>query len=593
MTELADLPQQQFKHSEATVPLLELLDELMELTEIAARTDMSARLRMSRARLADPRVRLAVVGEPHSGVSTLVNSLVGASVSVVSRPSGVPVVVEYGASSATTLVSEVGGRTQRQPVTANSRVPVNDGVVRAEVVEPSPLLAEGIVVMDAPGGATDSPVTWSLIAAADAVLFVADAGRPVGDEHLEWMQRIQQVCPTIVVALNKIDRYPHWVQVQRQDRELLDGAGLGFAVAPISALQHSKAKGDTRRDVESGVPQLIDHLRDYVLSRADTVARSAAVRDIDTIAEHLAAALRTEAEALHDRGHYRRLTDRLQAVRAEADELRQRCASWQVTLAEGGAELAADVEHDLRHRLRALVRDAEIQISERDPGRRWRQFGVDLDGRIADAVTENFALAHRRCSELADQVAANFPGGDEEVTVTALHVGEPSEVLQSVTKLEPLPRSKFAVTQPLLNALRGSYGGILMVGLATSLLGMSLVNWYSAGAGVLLGVNALWDESRQRRLRRQAEAKVAVARLMDDVIFQISKESRNRLRTAQHALRAHYTERATRTLRSVDQELRAAEEATTVHSPAGRVRRLGELESALARLREIRAVAKV
>ncbi|WP_280485683.1 SdpI family protein, partial [Nocardia cyriacigeorgica] len=46
------------------------------------------------------------------------------------------------------------------------------------------------------------------------------------------------------------------------------------------------------------------------------------------------------------------------------------------------------------------------------------------------------------------------------------------------------------------SALRGSYGGILMVGLATSLLGMSLVNWYSAGAGVLLGINALWDDRR-------------------------------------------------------------------------------------------------
>lgn len=591
MTELADRPQQQIKHSEATVPLLELLDELLELTEIAGRTDTSARLQMSRARLADPRVRLAVVGEPDSGVSTLVNSLVGASVSAVGQPGGVPVVVEYGTSPTTTLVSQVGGRTQRRPMPANSAVPTSDGVVRAEVVEPSPLLAEGIVVMDAPGGATDSPVTWSLIAAADAVLFVADAGRPVGDEHLEWMQRIQQVCPTVVVALNKIDRYPHWVQVQRQDRELLDEAGLGFAVAPISALQHCKAMGDQRRDVESGVPQLIDHLRDYVMARADTVARTAAVRDIETIADNLAMVLRGEAEALQDRGHFRRLTDRVQAVRAEADELRQRCASWQVTLAEGGAELAADTEHDLRHRLRALSRDAEAQIAERDPGRRWQEFGADLDRRIAEAVTENFAIAHRRCSELSDQVAANFPGSGDDISFTALHVAEPGEVLQSVTRLEPLPRSKFTVTQPLLNALRGSYGGILMVGLATSLLGMSLVNWYSAGAGVLLGVNALWDESRQRRMRRQAEAKVAVARLMDDVIFQVSKQSRNRLRSAQHALRAHYTERATRTLRSVEQELRGAEEATTVHSPAGRVRRLGEIESALARLREIRAMA--
>ncbi|SLJ82328.1 dynamin family protein [Mycobacteroides abscessus subsp. abscessus] len=44
----------------------------------AGRDDLGGRLGMVRARISDPRVRLVVVGDPKNGMSTLVNSLVGA-----------------------------------------------------------------------------------------------------------------------------------------------------------------------------------------------------------------------------------------------------------------------------------------------------------------------------------------------------------------------------------------------------------------------------------------------------------------------------------------------------------------------------------
>lgn len=160
-------------------------------------------------------------------------------------------------------------------------------------------------------------------------------------------------------------------------------------------------------------------------------------------------------------------------------------------------------------------------------------------------------------------------------------------MLGSVAPLEPLESAKAGVTQQFLSGLRGSYGGILMVGLATSLLGMSLVNWYSAGAGVLLGVNALWDDRKNRIQRRRAEAKVAVARLMDDVIFQVSKESRNRLRAMQRSLRDHFTDIATETMRTADDALRAAEEASGRYGDR-REDRIAELDGKMGELRGVR-----
>ncbi|MET8424700.1 hypothetical protein [Nocardia sp. NPDC004860] len=582
------------KNPDALGPLVDLLDRLLELTHASGRLDLSGRLGIARARLADPRVRLVVVGESKSGMSTLVNSLVGAAVSATEGQASVPVIAEYGPQPSATLVkASPGGTAQRTAVDPQAALAELDSgdVIRAEFTQPSPLLAEGFVVLDAPGAPAEAPATWSLIAAADAVLYVADARAPFTPAQIEQLQRIQQVCPTVVCVLNKIDQYPQWPQVQQHDRQLLDDAGLAFAVAPASARlhEHAAASGDTQLDLESGVPQLLDHLRSYVLGRADAVAVEAAVRDIRLITDHLSLALRSEAETLRDPRRLTVITEQLRRTREEAEQLRQRSANWQVTLADGAGELMADTEHDLRHRLRSLIRDAEADIMKGDPVRRWADFGADLDARICEAVEENFVIAHYRSVELAEQVAAKFP--DSGIPTPDLKLDNPGDVgavLEPVAALDNLDSAKHGITQQVLTALRGSYGGLLMVGLITSLLHMSLVNWYSGGAAVLLGVNALWDDRKARRQRRQAEAKMAVARLMDDVIFQVSKESRYRLRAVQRSLRDHFTEIATATLRSVDASLRAAEEAATVHSGAGREARLTEIERSLVRLRDIR-----
>ncbi|MFF0493526.1 hypothetical protein ACWDSJ_15020 [Nocardia sp. NPDC003482] len=591
MTGTTELDTGTAKHPDAMAPLLGLLDELLGQTRASGRADLTARLVMSRARVADPRVRLVVVGEPKNGMSTLVNGLVGMTVSPTETPVGVPVIAEYGPEPAATLVrATVAGRTERLPIDPHEpgSALAAEGVIRAEFAAPSPLLAEGFVVMDAPGAPADTSTTWSLIAAADAVLYVCEAAVEYGPEQIAQLQRIQQVCPTVICVLNKIDRFPHWAQVQQRNRTLLDNAGLGFAVAPISAEMYLQAGHDRRRDLESGVPQLIDHIRDYVLGRADSVAREAAVRDIRMITDHLALALRSEAETLRDPRRYGEITDRLRMLRAEADDLRQRSANWQVTLADGCAELMADIEHDLRHRLRSLIRDAENEISKQDPARKWAEFGADLDARICEAVEENFVIAHYRSVELAEQVGNKF-GTDRDVPMPDLRLEKPGEVLEPVASLEPLGSAKVGVIQPVLNVMRGGYGGLLMVGvLLASVAGLPPVNWYSGTAAILLGAYALWEDRKLRREKRQAEAKVAVARLMDDVIFQVGKESRNRLRAVQRTLRDHFTTLANQTLRSVDESLRAAEEAAAVHSPEGRNRRLTDIESTLVSLRDLR-----
>ncbi|MFB7878495.1 MULTISPECIES: P-loop NTPase family protein [unclassified Nocardia] len=566
MSAAAGLQAATVKHPDVMAPVVSLVDELRELVRSGGRDDLDARLGMVRARLSDTRVRLVVVGEPQAGMSTLVNSLVGSPVAATDGKPSVPVIVEYGPTPSATLVkSAPRGRVERVPVDPQNPGPALTtlGVLRAEFAEPSRLLADGLVVMDAPGPVAREGAAWSMIAAADVVLYAADAAAELTESQLDYLRRVEQVCPSVVCVLTKIDRNPHWSLTQRRNRALLDGAGLNFAVAPVSALLHQRASdtGNQQLDAESGVPQLIDHLQDHVVAQADSVAVAAAVRDIALVTEQLSVTLRAEADALRDPRRRAEITQRLTAARAEADQLRQRTATWQVTLVDGSSELAVDIEHDLRHRLRTLVREAEAEISRTDPSRKWDEFGTELDARICEAVEENFVMAHYRAVELGEQVAAKFPPDNRTPPMPELRLTDPGEVLDPVQPLESLESAKSSVGQQAITALRGSYGGILMVGLATSLLDMGLVNWYSAGAGLLLGVHALWDDRGNRKQRRQAEAKVAVARLADDVIFQVGKESRTRLRTLQRVLRDHYTEIAAEVARTADEALRAAEEA--------------------------------
>ncbi|MFG1792335.1 hypothetical protein [Nocardia sp. NPDC049149] len=594
MSAAARLKAATVKHPDAMAPLIRILDELREMTRFAGRDDLGSRLGMVRARVSDPRVRLVVVGEPKNGMSTLVNSLVGASVSATDTDLSVPVIVEYGPEPTATLVRSLDGRIERQSVDPLDPGPAISGfgVIRAEFTQPSQLLADGVVVMDAPGAHPNDNTAWSMVAAADAVLYVGDAAAELTVEQIAYLQRIQHICPTVICVLNKIDQYPHWSHTQQRNRELLDAAGLGFAVAPVSAELHRQAglSGNYQRDIESGVPQLIDHLRDYVVGRADGVAMEAAIQDIRLVSDHLALSLRNETEALRDPRRRAEMTDKLVRARDNADQLRQRTANWQVTLLDGSAELMADIEHDLRHRLRSLVRDAEAEIARTDPARRWKEFATDLDARICEAVEENFVMAHYRSVELSEQVASKFLADNRTAPLPDMRLDKPGEVLEPVQPLEPLESAKAGVVQQLLSGLRGSYGGILMVGLATSLLGMGLVNWYSAGAGLLLGANALWDDRQNRKTRRRAEAKVAVARLMDDVIFQVSKESRNRLRAMQRVLRDHFTDIAADVSKQADDALRLAEAAHAKYGDNSG-ERIAALNEQMGRLRGLRAQA--
>jgi ethanolamine utilization protein EutP (predicted NTPase) len=568
----------------STTAMTELLDRLRVLTDAARRPDLGTHLAAARSRVIDPRLRIVVTGQTGQGMSSLVEAVIGAPVTAAHPGSAGPVVVTYSDSDFVRLVPAT---------TAGAELDADAGPVpRVEVGASNELLAEGIVLIDTQGtSGMETALTGavlSLLPGADAVLFVSDASQEYTEPEIAFLRQIRQLCPTVIGVITKIDLYPRWADIQRANRAHLTNAGLDIPLLPLSAAMEAIARrtGDTELSVESGVPQLVDLVRHRVIGEADIVLRNAVVNDVRFVSDHLAMALNAELDALNDPSCGAELVARLGDAREAADRLRQGAANWQVVLGDGATELTVAVEHDLRHRLRSVVREAEADIMASDPAKRWEEFGSWLDGRIAESVQNNAVLAHTRTGDLAEKVAARF-AVEGQVAVPKLYLDDTGSILDPVQSLEPLDSRKAGIAQRVITSVRGSYGGILMVGLMTGLAGLALVNPWSIGAGVLLGGNTFWEDRKSQTSRRQAEAKAAVARLMDDVIFQVGNESKYRLREAQRTLRDHFTTIATEMLRSADDALRAAHEANQVHTEH-RADRIAGVENALSDLRQLR-----
>jgi hypothetical protein len=143
-----------------------------------------------------------------------------------------------------------------------------------------------------------------------------------------------------------------------------------------------------------------------------------------------------------------------------------------------------------------------------------------------------------------------------------------------------------------LTGLRGGYMGMLMFGMIGTFIGFaSIINPLGLGAAVMMGGKTIGDERKRIITRRQNEAKTAVRRYVDDVTFQVAKDSRDRLRAVQRDLRDHFTQQAEQMKRSLQESQQAADRAVKA-SRSERESRLTEITAQLEQLELVRREAR-
>jgi hypothetical protein len=593
---------------------IQLIERAAELAAACERPDLDRRLALVKQRVQSPNVRVLVVGEAKQGKSSLINGLVGAPVCAVAedvatvvptviRAGEVPraaLVLAGGPPEATGPVVDPGSAVERVDVPieslasggyADRRPGGRDQVLRVEVELPRRLLDGGLEIVDTTGvggvGAVRSLAAIDLLPSADAVVVVSDATQEFTAPEMAFLEQAAALCPHVVCALTKTDVCPQWRTIAELDRGHLAGRGIEAPVFPVSSALALLAVRHQDRELheESGVGALVAHLRGQVLARAETLAERSLVHDLTTVTEHLAMAVRSELAILEDPAAMEELVHGLETARGAVEELRRRSSRWQQVLADGVTDLMADIDHDVRDRSRAVTREAEEAIDAADPGRLWAEFTDWLGRRIGAAVADSFIWAEQRSEYLADQVVEQF-ARDGGAVLPELSIGNPSDVLGAVVGLPEIDPGHLHLRERFLIGVRGSYTGVLMTGLVTSLAGLALINPISVAAGVLLGRKAYNDDKAQRLQRRRAEAKAVVRRHLDEVVFQVAKQLKDRLRQVQRTLRDLITDTVDEMSRSLAEALRGAQRSTkdaTVERDA-RIRVLRQRLSQIERL---------
>jgi len=579
---------------------VDLVDLALKATTAYERPDLGGRLLQTRRRLADPDVRVLVVGEFKQGKSQLVNALVNAPVCPVDDDiaTAVPTVVKYAETTAAAVVREDGadGPENRTEVPAGQLVkhvseagnPGNKAMLSyAEVGLPRKLLSGGLVLVDTPGvgglGSAHGAATMSALPAADAVLLVSDAAQEYTGPELEFLHAAMKLCPNVACVLTKTDLYPHWRRIEELDRGHLARAGVDAEIFPVSSVLrlHAAKSQDAALMDESGFKPLVDYLLRKVVAQSDELDRRSTSHDVLSVAEQLASGMKAELAVQEDPQRMDALVQDLTRAKARADELKQRSARWQITLNDGVADLQSDIEYDLRDRLRTIGREAEQLIDDADPAEIWEQFSDWFHQQISSAASANFVWAAERARWLSTQVAEHFAEG-ADVALPELRFDDEG-IAGKVDPLEQPEHEKFSIGNQLFTGSRGGYGGMLMVGMASTLAGFALLNPLSVGAGLLFGGKTLRDEKKRMLQKRRGDAKIAVRKHIDEVTFQVGKDSRDMLRRTQRQLRDHFSALAEEVSTSISASVNAAQSAVKT-STSEREKRIRDLKAEIARV---------
>ncbi len=594
--------------------LIKLVEHGLQLVSTGDRADLRKRLDQALGRLKDPSIRVIVVGEFKQGKSKLINALVNAPACPVDDDiaTSVPTVVRYGdPASAAILVPKAGTDTGEEAAVERQPIPLADlpayvseqgnpgnskKLVAAEVCLPRKVLTGGLTIIDSPGvggmGSSHTLTTLTALPTADAMLLVSDASQEYTEPELRFLRQAMRITPSVVGVLSKTDLYPDWRRVEEMDRAHLSKVAPDIPLFPVSSdlrLEAARLQ-DSELNDESGFPGLMAHLRSEIVGKSQRLQRRSVSQDLLSVTENLRLSLQTELEALENPSGTPQMIAQLELARSEADDLRKRSARWQITLNDGISDLIADMEYDLRDRLRRIQREAETAIDQGDPGPSWNEFTKWLEECAAAAISDTFVWTNERAQWLAAQVADHFAA--EEVTLPVMRVSDSGDALDPVDAMPAMDDGRINSMQKVLIGMRGSYGGVLMFGLLTGIFGMALINPLSVGAGLLLGRKAYREDKEARLKRRQGEAKALVRRQIDDVTFQVGKQLKDRLRLVQRSIRDHFTEIAEEHHRSLTDSVNVAQKAATTYALEKDVR-IREIKAELKKVDALHRAAEV
>ncbi|WP_303720760.1 dynamin family protein [Malonomonas rubra] len=239
-------------------------------------------------RLGEGRFHLAVLGQFKRGKSTLLNALLGEELlpTDILPVTAIPTFVHAGDKVSGEVYFNDNKEPQHFDISAESSLaaflydyvteagnPYNQRhVCRVEISHPSPLLQQGVVLIDTPGvGSTlkhNTEIAHQVLSQCDAALFLVSPDPPITVMELDYLQQIKEHLPRTFYLLNKVD----FLSVEEQAssiRFLVDQLSRFYdappQVMPISARKglRSRLAGDEEGWRQSGMQLVEQNLIDF------------------------------------------------------------------------------------------------------------------------------------------------------------------------------------------------------------------------------------------------------------------------------------------------------------------------------------------
>src|SRR5262245_52282381 len=407
--------------------------ELVKILQRLERPDLVQRATAAAARLKRPSTVVCVVGEFKQGKSSLVNGLLGQSICPVD---------DDLATSAITLVrfgEQAGASVRRRGddgSTSSEAVAISDlsewvsevgnprnakQVERVEIAVPSPLLKQGLVIVDTPGmgglGAGHAAATLAFLPFADGLIFVSDASAELSAPEVDFLRRATELCPTVLFALTKIDLYSNWERIADLDRGHLDRQGLAVPLVAVSSTVRAEALARKDRELNdrSRFPVLVKELGDQVVAPAKASATARSAGDAKAIAAMVRSGLEAEKAVLGDPAATKQALERLEAAKQRLEHLRGPAARWSTIVGDRTADLSNNVMFEFRAGMRTSSKNMDEMVETLTKGDAWDDMVRDLQADVADEVTKAFVTLEQGRVDIRDEVVETL--GDEELRV--------------------------------------------------------------------------------------------------------------------------------------------------------------------------------
>ena len=569
------------------------------------RVDLAGRLRVSAARASRPATIVCVVGEFKQGKSSLVNALVGHTVCPVDDDLATSAItlIHHGDDVEVTVRRREGEQTVVEPIQAEyitdwvteAGNPNNaKGVERVDIAVPSPLLAEGLVLVDTPGmgglGAGHAAATLAFLPFADGLIFVSDASAELSEPEMTFLGQARDACPNVIFALTKTDLYGRWRDIEVLDTAHLARNDIRVPTMALSAQLRSAAirRGDPTLDLQSGFPALLTALDDEIVAPAKHLAARRAATEALGALDQLESSARSELEALADPARGAVVAAQAEAAKQRIEHLRGPGARWSIVVGDRITDMSSDVSFRFRDAMRKVARSVEDDIEQLNTAKEWDDIGRSLQTQVATTVADAFRRIESGAAEIRDTVIELL--AEEIDNVSLPSVGAPLDVatLWSSKPIDVRRSRRAKVVGETLSGLRGAQSGIIMFGMMGQFLpagiGVLLAsNPVTLGLGAVFGGMQLVEGRKRKVAQCRQQARLNARQFSDDVQFEVTNTIGELLRSVQRAIRDEFTVRIAELQHTYAETARSATEAMA-RDNVGRDQRTGELQQLLARL---------